>query len=175
MPLHLIARSVGAKGAYAVEPRNRVSAAKTLVAGEKPATVAVTVRTRSHGATGLRMLKAEKQSAEPAIQPSSLRILTSSVVGRNRGQSNSIAPVANREQHTMASADVTQVQRRFPRSLPASQNEAQKPRLYEPMHMTDLKQEISDLLNRQARLPPAGATGFDPRLSPAWAGVKLPS
>ena len=29
-------------------------------------------------------------------------------------------------------------------------------------------------LIRQARLPPAGMTAFDPRLTPAWAGVKLP-
>jgi len=29
-------------------------------------------------------------------------------------------------------------------------------------------------LMRQARLPPAGMTAFDPRLTPAWAGVKLP-
>jgi hypothetical protein len=34
---------------------------------------------------------------------------------------------------------------------------------------------LEDYLNRQARLPPRGATGFDPRLSPAWAGLKLPN
>jgi len=27
---------------------------------------------------------------------------------------------------------------------------------------------------RQARLPPSGATGFDPKITPLWAGLKLP-
>jgi hypothetical protein len=34
---------------------------------------------------------------------------------------------------------------------------------------------LADLLNREARLPPSGTTGFDPRLSPAWPGLKLPN
>jgi hypothetical protein len=34
---------------------------------------------------------------------------------------------------------------------------------------------IDDHLNRQARLPPSGYTGFDPWLSPAWPGRKLPN
>ncbi len=33
---------------------------------------------------------------------------------------------------------------------------------------------LAALLDREARLPPSGATGFDPRLTPAWAGQKLP-
>ncbi len=38
-----------------------------------------------------------------------------------------------------------------------------------------LSNALADLLNREARLPPSGATGFDPRLSPAWPGLKLPN
>jgi hypothetical protein len=34
---------------------------------------------------------------------------------------------------------------------------------------------MEDHLNRQARLPPSGYTGFDPWLSPAWPGRKLPN
>jgi hypothetical protein len=38
----------------------------------------------------------------------------------------------------------------------------------------ELSQALEDYFTRQARLPPSGATAFDPRLTPAWAGVKLP-
>jgi hypothetical protein len=34
---------------------------------------------------------------------------------------------------------------------------------------------MEDHLNRQARLPSSGYTGFDPWLSPAWPGRKLPN
>jgi len=37
-----------------------------------------------------------------------------------------------------------------------------------------VKQAIEDHFALAARLPPAGMTGFDPRLSPAWAGMQLP-
>ncbi len=37
-----------------------------------------------------------------------------------------------------------------------------------------LKLAIGEFFDQQARLPPSGATGFDPRLTPAWSGVKLP-
>jgi hypothetical protein len=33
---------------------------------------------------------------------------------------------------------------------------------------------FEDDMARQARLPPAGGAAFDPRLTPSWAGVKLP-
>jgi hypothetical protein len=36
-----------------------------------------------------------------------------------------------------------------------------------------LSDALAELLNREARLPPSGTTGFDPRLSPAWPGLKL--
>ncbi|MBB5373655.1 hypothetical protein [Acidocella aromatica] len=39
---------------------------------------------------------------------------------------------------------------------------------------TDLAQALRTYFFRQSRLPPAGGTGFDPRLTPAWAGVKIP-
>lgn len=37
-----------------------------------------------------------------------------------------------------------------------------------------MKQAIEEHFALAARLPPAGITGFDPRLSPAWAGMQLP-
>ncbi len=39
---------------------------------------------------------------------------------------------------------------------------------------SDFDRAIQDFFMRQARLPPAGGMAFDPRLTPAWAGVKLP-
>lgn len=38
----------------------------------------------------------------------------------------------------------------------------------------DLAQALRTYFFRRSRLPPAGGTGFDPRLTPAWAGVKIP-
>jgi hypothetical protein len=38
-----------------------------------------------------------------------------------------------------------------------------------------VKQAMERIFNREARLPPRGATGFDPYLSPAWPGRKLPN
>lgn len=38
----------------------------------------------------------------------------------------------------------------------------------------DLRSALEDYFTRQARLPPAGGAAFDPRLTPAWAGVKIP-
>ncbi len=37
-----------------------------------------------------------------------------------------------------------------------------------------LEQALNDYFSRQSRLPPSGTTAFDPRLTPAWAGLKLP-
>jgi hypothetical protein len=37
-----------------------------------------------------------------------------------------------------------------------------------------VKLALRDYFNAQARLPPSGATAFDPRLTPAWAGQKIP-
>jgi hypothetical protein len=38
----------------------------------------------------------------------------------------------------------------------------------------DIRSALDDYFTRQARLPPAGGAAFDPRLTPAWAGVKIP-
>ena len=38
-----------------------------------------------------------------------------------------------------------------------------------------LRGALEDLLTRQARLPPSGATAFDPRVTPAWPGLQLPA
>ena len=40
--------------------------------------------------------------------------------------------------------------------------------------LSDFEHALDNYFNRQARLPPSGVTAFDPRLTPAWAGVKLP-
>jgi hypothetical protein len=37
-----------------------------------------------------------------------------------------------------------------------------------------LERALSEVFRRQSRLPPAGVTAFDPRLTPAWPGLKLP-
>jgi len=38
----------------------------------------------------------------------------------------------------------------------------------------NLQVALGQLLDRQARLPPSGPTAFDPLLTPAWAGLKIP-
>lgn len=40
--------------------------------------------------------------------------------------------------------------------------------------MADISRAMGDYFMHQARLPPSGAMAFDPRLTPAWAGLKLP-
>jgi hypothetical protein len=40
--------------------------------------------------------------------------------------------------------------------------------------LSDFEHALDNYFSRQARLPPSGVTSFDPRLTPAWAGVKLP-
>ncbi len=52
--------------------------------------------------------------------------------------------------------------------------------LHGPQHMPAdpspfaLELALNDYFFRQSRLPPSGTTAFDPRLTPAWAGLKLP-
>jgi hypothetical protein len=43
------------------------------------------------------------------------------------------------------------------------------------MDQWQFREMLSRELDDQARLPPSGGTGFDPRLSPAWPGMKLPN
>lgn len=38
-----------------------------------------------------------------------------------------------------------------------------------------LRGKLEDLLSHQARLPPSGATAFDPRVTPAWPGLQFPA
>jgi hypothetical protein len=38
-----------------------------------------------------------------------------------------------------------------------------------------LSRALRELLDHQGRLPPSGATAFDPRLTPPWPGLKLPA
>ena len=38
----------------------------------------------------------------------------------------------------------------------------------------DIGQALKEYFYQQSRLPPSGTTAFDPRLTPAWAGLKLP-
>ncbi len=42
-----------------------------------------------------------------------------------------------------------------------------------PDDRTSIGRAIETFFANQARLPPAGMTGFDPRLSPAWAGLQI--
>jgi hypothetical protein len=42
-------------------------------------------------------------------------------------------------------------------------------------HRKALKLALQDYFDQQARLPPNGATGFDPRLTPAWPALQLPA
>jgi hypothetical protein len=38
----------------------------------------------------------------------------------------------------------------------------------------EVERTLKDYFFRQSRLPPAGITAFDPRLTPVWAGLKIP-
>lgn len=38
----------------------------------------------------------------------------------------------------------------------------------------DIERALEDYFFRQSRLPPVGAAGFNPLLSPVWAGLKIP-
>jgi hypothetical protein len=40
--------------------------------------------------------------------------------------------------------------------------------------LVNISRTMNDYFAHQARLPPSGAMAFDPRLTPAWAGLKLP-
>lgn len=44
----------------------------------------------------------------------------------------------------------------------------------DPVRTAQFKQALDDFFFRQSRLPPTGCAAFDTRLSPIWAGVKLP-
>jgi hypothetical protein len=46
---------------------------------------------------------------------------------------------------------------------------------YGTVDQRQLGRALAELLDQQGRLPPTGATGFDARLTPAWAGQKLPA
>ncbi len=56
-----------------------------------------------------------------------------------------------------------------PRSLPVQMRDV-------PIQRRDeIRQVVTDMLDRQTRLPPSGTTMFDPRLTPAWPGLKIPN
>jgi len=38
----------------------------------------------------------------------------------------------------------------------------------------DVARALESYFERQARLPPSSGAGFDPMLSPAWAGLQIP-
>ncbi len=42
-------------------------------------------------------------------------------------------------------------------------------------HRKALKLALQEYFDQQSRLPPNGATGFDPRLTPAWPALQLPA
>jgi hypothetical protein len=43
-----------------------------------------------------------------------------------------------------------------------------------PVASADIGRALENYIFRQSRLPPAGAAGFNPLLSPVWAGLKIP-
>jgi hypothetical protein len=43
-----------------------------------------------------------------------------------------------------------------------------------PVAPADIERALEDYFFRQSRLPPAGGAGFNPLLSPVWAGLKIP-
>lgn len=51
---------------------------------------------------------------------------------------------------------------------------APRTKLVSREEMADLGQALRSYFFRQSRLPPSGGTGFDPRLTPLWAGIKIP-
>lgn len=58
-----------------------------------------------------------------------------------------------------------------PQAAPAAATPPQEGRLL--LEGFELGRWLTDRLNRDAARPPAGATGFDPRLSPAWPGPAI--
>jgi len=71
------------------------------------------------------------------------------------------------------------------KTLPKRSHDARLNAPYEPSRATNfgpvkqaidktaLAQAMAEIFDQQARLPPSGATGFDPRLTPAWAGQMM--
>jgi hypothetical protein len=85
----------------------------------------------------------------------------------------SIAPIGHRARDGI-SADQT-VARSADNVLPApDRNSTPVLPAGQQIDHRQLRGALEDLLNRQARLPPSCATAFDPRLSPAWPGLKMP-
>ncbi len=56
-----------------------------------------------------------------------------------------------------------------------SAERSSSPRRTAAFQEAQISEALTAVLDRQARLPPSGSTGFDPRLSPAWPSLKLPN
>jgi hypothetical protein len=93
---------------------------------------------------------------------------------KRRNTLPSIAPIGRRD----GGAHSTERQMSH-KSDPVSSNGSQHSARHVPAEQKldplKLGGMLEELLTRQARLPPSGATAFDPRLTPAWPGLKLPA
>ena len=119
---------------------------------------AITVRRARIGGMG---------SSPPAT---ARQTLLNSTRTTTRGQSlPSFAPFADAKRHVVARAGATQV---ATAASSTSQNVArleQRPSRRDAGH-DDIHEALVNFLNQQGRQPPSGMSGFDTRLTPAWAG-----
>jgi hypothetical protein len=102
----------------------------------------------------------------------SVRAPLSSSVANLRGVLPSIAPVAGRPVDMSTQRLIAHHSKA--ESLGDTENSIAARPAKQKIDYQSLRVALNDLLNAQARLPPAGPTAFDPRLTPAWAGLKLP-
>jgi len=86
----------------------------------------------------------------------------------------SIAPISRRGRDDISTERLTS--HRFDPATPAAKKTSA------PMAGADkkidprsLRGALEELLDRQSRLPPSGASAFDPLLTPAWPGLQLPA
>lgn len=92
-----------------------------------------------------------------------LSALASVAPVRQRAEAGSLAPAsAVKRTFVPTDAKATQAPRFAQRDTDASDDRG-------------FRQKLRKFFDQEARLPPSGATGFDPRLSPAWPGLKLPA
>lgn len=58
--------------------------------------------------------------------------------------------------------------------ISAEPADSASPNAAAPVERFDIERQLEDYFFRKSRLPPAGGAGFNPLLSPAWAGLKIP-
>jgi len=81
----------------------------------------------------------------------------------------SIAPIGRRD--GAIDSDARLMPYHFgPADFAGHHQSAPSPPVTQKIDRQKLRGVLEDLLSHQARLPPSGATAFDPRLTPAWSG-----